>query len=87
MSRRRKPSEEDDNPGFVTRREFNQTVKPMKKDILTIRTALVGEDYRGGVVKDVADLKKEKSLLAQTIKSVVVPILVAVVTAFILTAR
>ena len=73
--------EQKHNPGPVTRAEFNI----LKDEIGTIRKALVGEDYLGGIVRDVADLKKEKSLLTQTIKSVVVPISITIVTAWILT--
>lgn len=70
-----------DNPGYVTRAEFNI----VKDEICTIRTALVGKDYRGGIVKDVADLKKTRSTTSEFIKCVIVPITVAVVTALIIT--
>lgn len=80
----KKPSEEN-NPGHVTRAECHRTTTAMKDDLKTIRTALVGEDMRGGIVKDVADLKKEKSVFAQAIKSVAVPILVTVIAAWIIT--
>lgn len=63
----------------------------MKEELKTIRTALVGEDYRKGIVKDVTDLKKDVGDLKKTrsatvdiIKSVVVSIVVAVVTAWII---
>lgn len=86
----KKPSEEN-NPGHVTRAECYRTTTIMKEDLKTIRTALVGKDMRGGIVKDVTDLKKDvgdlkktRSATVDTIRSVVVSIVVAVVTAWII---
>lgn len=39
---------------------------------------------RGGIVKDVADLKKERSTTLEIVKSVFVPMIVAVVTALVM---
>lgn len=50
-------SEKKDNPGFMTHSECNSIMTPMMADIKTIRDALVGTDLRGGIVKDVADMK------------------------------
>lgn len=80
MSRKR-----DGNPSYVTKAECLQTSTAIKDELKTIRTALVGEDMRGGIVKDVSDLKSQGSTVALIVKSVVVPIIVAVVTAVILT--
>lgn len=68
-----------DNPSYVTRAECALITTDMKKKLDTIQTALVGEDMRGGLVKDVGDLKKEKSTVVEILKNVVVPIIVALV--------
>jgi len=39
---------------------------------------------RSGLVKDVADLKKERSVTAEIVKNVAVPIIIAVITAWII---
>lgn len=70
----------EDNPSkFVTKDECAQISGDIKDELRTIRVALVGEDMRGGLVKDVADLKKERSSTVEVLKAVVVPIVVAVV--------
>jgi hypothetical protein len=74
-----KPS---DNPGYVTRAECARITTDMKKKLDTIQTALVGEDMRGGLVKDVGDLKKEKSTVVEILRNLVVPIIVALATAW-----
>lgn len=73
-----------DNPGYVTRTECHQTSTAIKKELHTIRIALVGEDMRGGLVKDVANLKKERSTTLEIVKNVAVPIIIAVITATII---
>lgn len=73
------------NPDLITRAECHRTTTTIKEELRTIRTALVGEDYRGGIVKDVSDLKKDRSITAQLVKSVVVPIVVALATAWVIT--
>ena len=80
---------EEKNPTkFVTRAECTQISGSIRDELKTIRVALVGEDMRGGLVKDVADLKKERSTTVEVLKAVVVPIVVAVassaITAYIL---
>jgi len=72
------------NPGYVTNAECRQISGGIKEELTRIREALVGKDLRGGLVKDVADLKKERSTATEFLKSVVVPIIVAVVTAVII---
>jgi len=71
------------NPAYVTKAECAQISASIKEELKAIRTALVGEDMRGGLVKDVADLKKERSTTLEVVRSVVVPIIVAVATAII----
>lgn len=49
----------DDNPGkgFVTHAECFGQREFITGEIATIKKALVGEDLRGGIVKDVGDIK------------------------------
>jgi len=46
---------------FVTKAECYKTHAQIANDFGTIKKALVGDDYRGGIVKDVADTKKDIS--------------------------
>ena len=81
MPRRKKQS----NPSnFVTREECARVTSSIRDELRMIRIALVGEDMRGGLVKDVADLKKERSTTVEIVKAVVVPIIVAVITAVVM---
>lgn len=43
----------------MTRAECTGIMSPLLTDIATIRRAMVGNDLRGGMVKDVADMKME----------------------------
>lgn len=45
------------NPGCVTTAECAQISGSINKELGTIKRALVGDDMRGGIVKDVADIK------------------------------
>jgi hypothetical protein len=54
------------------------------EDVKKINLALWGSDGRSGLVKDVAELKSQGSTAILILKSVVVPIIVAVVTAVII---
>jgi hypothetical protein len=73
------------DPQYVTRSECQQISTSIREELKTIRIALVGENMRGGLVKDVADLKKERSAMLEIVKTVAVPIIIAVATAIILT--
>jgi hypothetical protein len=77
------PTKKKDNP-YVTKFECQQISGGIREELKTIRVALVGEDMRGGLVKDVANLKKERSTTVEILKSVAVPITVAIITALIL---
>jgi hypothetical protein len=66
-----------DDPPYVTRDECFQISGEIRKDISTIKKTLVGEDMRGGIVKDVQEIKSATS----AIKTVVVPIVISVVSA------
>ena len=42
---------------FITKAECYKTHTQITTDFATIKKALVGDDLRGGIVKDVADIK------------------------------
>ena len=67
------------NPNCPYISVINQSVDNIKQntsDIKVIKDALVGEDLRGGIVKDVAELKSWMG----TIKPVILSVLSAVIT-------
>jgi len=74
MGRKKNP-----NTSYVTRAECFQISGDIKKDLNTIKLTLVGEDMRGGLVKDLQEIKAATSVL----KTVVVPIVISVVSALI----
>lgn len=46
------------NPnGFVTKVECQQITSTFREDLSTVKKALVGEDMRGGIVKDVSEIR------------------------------
>lgn len=45
--------------GNVSKAECRQRMAPLVADVGTIKRALVGEDMRGGLVRDVSDMKQE----------------------------
>lgn len=65
-------SDAEKDPSYVTRAECAATtsairseIGALKEDMQVIRTALVGKDMRGGLVKDVAEMKKGGKMSAQ----------------------
>jgi hypothetical protein len=44
---------------FVTKEECSKLTTSRDADLKQIKTALIGEDMRGGIVKDVAETKKD----------------------------
>ena len=73
-------SKQKENPGYVTRAECAKTVTKFDAELKTIKKALVGEDMRGGVVKDIADIKAATSIA----KTVFLPIFLSVSSAIII---
>jgi hypothetical protein len=73
------------DPQYVTREECQRISGEIRNDLHTIKKALIGEDMQSGLVKTVHDLAKNQSLTKELIKSVGVPILVVLITAWILT--
>jgi len=66
----------------VTKTECNLMMEPVTNDIKTIKKALVGEDLKSGLVKDVADIKSTLKTW-QAIKNIIIPIIIAVSSALI----
>ncbi len=54
---------------FVTKAECYKTHIQIADDFGTIKKALVGDDWRGGLVKDVADTKKDISEIKTAMKN------------------
>ena len=76
-------SKKRDCPQYVTRSECAATTSAIRSDLTEIKddlklvkTALSGEDMRGGLVKDVADLKKSRSMSAELLRWVLTFLLV-----------
>ena len=79
MSEKKRKSS-DTNPGkFMTRNECAQITTHLKEEVKTIKRALFGEDMRGGMVKDVQEIKSATSFF----KSILVPIIISVASALI----
>jgi Tfp pilus assembly protein PilO len=60
---------------FVTRAECAATtgairsdLTEIKDDLKLVKTALSGEDMRGGLVKDVGDLKKSRGITVEIVR-------------------
>ena len=46
------------NPnGFVTKVECQQITSAFREDLGTVKMALVGDDMRGGIVRDVSEIR------------------------------
>jgi hypothetical protein len=63
LSRRRR---HDDGGSFVTRAECSAISTDIKADLKIVKSAVVGEDLRGGMVKDIGDLKLKVDAIAST---------------------
>jgi len=74
-------SKKKENP-YISRAEFSQAMDGVKGELRTLKIALVGEDLRGGLVKDVADIKNYLGTV-KAIKDIIVPIIIAVASALI----
>jgi hypothetical protein len=57
------------NNKTVTFDECAKNMAPIQEDLATVLKALVGDDLRGGIVKDVADTKKDISEIKNALKS------------------
>lgn len=81
MSAKKRRFNPDD---YVTKTECMAISGNILKELQVIKKALVGDDLRSGLVKDVSDLKKERSTTMELLKSVVVPIFVATIVAVVI---
>lgn len=77
MSKRKEQS-------FVTTDDCARFRHEIRDELKVLKSALVGEDLRGGLVKDMSDIKATLST-ARTFKDFLVPVAIAVISA-ILTA-
>ena len=71
--------EEPHNPKYVTMVQCNEHQTTFKDELQTIRMALIGNDMRGGIVKDMGDLKAKLGIF----KTVLLPIAISVASAIL----
>ena len=75
--------EEPRNPKYVTSIQCDSKQKncssDFKDEMRTIKKALVGDDLRGGIVKDMSELKTRLSL----VKTVVLPVALSIISAIL----
>lgn len=74
------------NPVYVTRQECAEITSAIREELQTIRVALLGNNMRGGIVGDIMALKKERSFTIEIVKTIVVPIIIAILTALIMSS-
>ena len=76
-------NEEPHNPKYVTSiqcvSKHDGCAADFKDELRTIKKALVGHDMRGGLVKDMSDLKAKLSI----VKTVLLPIALSVASALL----
>jgi hypothetical protein len=58
-------SRKKSNSRYVTRAECAQISGQISSELAAVKKALVGEDMRSGVVKDIADLKNDVKSIKQ----------------------
>ena len=71
--------EEPHNPKYITSKQCDITKAYFQEELQTIKKALVGDDMRGGMVSDLADLKSKLSI----VKTVLLPVAISVVSALL----
>ena len=70
----------EDNPSkYVTHKECYAISQAIKDELKTIKITLIGEDMRGGLVKDVETIKSATGI----VKTVIVPVVISVSAALI----
>ena len=63
-------SEKEDNPGSLVRvQDCRERHEVVKQESSLIKTALFGLDGRGGMVKDIGDIKSDLQLVRERIKN------------------
>jgi hypothetical protein len=76
--------EKKKNPGYVTTSECKQISGSINNELETIKKALIGDDMRGGLVKDVADIKLAHSWVTTYLVPIMSSVVTAVITAYVL---
>ena len=76
---------EKGNP-YVTQAQCAKQVAEFNGELQTIKKALVGEDMRGGLVKDVAEIKAATSWIKTVLVPIVTSVAAAVITYLVLNA-
>ena len=80
MSKKERSRKE--NPGFVTKEMCGTLMRQANEERDLIKNALFGEDMRGGMAKDISDIKADLKT-AKMISDLVRPVLIAVVSSFL----
>jgi len=47
----------ENKPDFVTKTECSQRMMGFQDDLATVKKAIIGDDMRGGMVRDIAEIK------------------------------
>lgn len=95
-SKKKTPDEEsENNPGdcvteghcasrqAAMKNDFHESLIPIKEELKTIKTALIGEDMQGGIVKKLGDLEsgvRTRRTMMEWIKPIVIALVTTAVT-------
>lgn len=72
------------NPKYVTLEQCSGTTAQFREELHTIKLALFGKDMRGGIVKDIQEIKSATSILKSVGLPIAVAVISSVITAFLL---
>jgi len=72
------------NPKYVTLEQCSGTTAQFREELYTIKLALFGKDMRGGIVKDIQEIKSATSILKSVGLPIAVAVISSVITAFLL---
>jgi len=73
-----------DNPGvFVQVEDCRERHGQTVQRVVHVETALFGTDGRGGMVKDIADIKSTLSVATSIVRTIIIPIVVPLILAAI----
>ena len=76
--------EEPHNPKYITANQCEKNIAGIKSEIDVIKRALVGDDMRGGIVKDMADVKSTLKGATGFFKHFILPVATSVITSLII---
>jgi len=85
MSKKERKSSDSNPSRYMTRNECGQVSGQLKEEVGMMKRALFGDDMRGGMVKDVADIKSSLRLWSQ-LKTFGLGIATTVIAALIIAA-